>query len=124
MYDELSIYERAELARDVEYVTCMVEDGLLNDIIEVSSNPDSIYDDDYVDDIIPDNVEDENREEEIDRIMKSDNNMNLDDVIGINNPEVDPYTFSDADVDDMEMDDAIGESVDEFIDKLYDRFFS
>lgn len=83
-------YERAKFARDIEYLQSMAEDTYIQEsmiaieemenskyIKETENDPELIKAIDQIP--VDDGVEDE----EIDRILASDKNMNIDDVIGI-----------------------------------------
>ena len=85
-------YERAELARDMEYTKCMIEDEPVNQaLISVSSkmddtfNPDEIPEEEIDAAIEEIPVDDTQRTEEIERIVQSNENLDIDAIMGYGN---------------------------------------
>lgn len=107
-------YERASFARDVEYLQQMAEDDVIQESMvaldrfhkgtigifesEVTDDPEILE----VIDKIPDKG---NEEEEIQRILTSDKDMNIDDIIGISDDTDDELDAAlDLADDDLEED--------------------
>ena len=89
MYSKIA-YERAEIARDMEYTKANVEDSAIQDSIlsTKSKMPDAFDDMDYSDDELDEALDkiptdDAERNEEINRILQSTEDMDLDDIMGI-----------------------------------------
>ena len=85
-------YERAEMARDMEYTKCMIEDDAINQSLSsITKKMDNTYDPNEVSDQeinatieqIPD--DDTQRNEEIERIVQSKENLDIDGIMGYGN---------------------------------------
>lgn len=92
------IYERASFARDLEYLRNIVEDSVtmeslntldrygkgVSGIFETAEDPEEAELEKVVDEIPTDK---EFEKEEIDRIVKSDKDMSIDDIMGVSDEE-------------------------------------
>lgn len=125
------MYERAALARDIEYITCMVEDAELADNMQDIENSDvlSPVNDDAISNKqinrMVDSIEttqDEDAEDEIMSIASANKDLSLDDVIGAT-------TDIDKNIpDDIQntIDNAVNTestSLDDFVDGWYSNIF-
>lgn len=87
--------DRASFARDIEYLQSMAEDSLLQEaVINIEQLENSKYitetenDPDLLNAINQIPVDDNTEDEEINRILASDKDMTIDDVIGIADDEL------------------------------------
>lgn len=87
--------QRASFARDVEYIRCMTEDAEINDVItaldasaEFTAVESVDIDDKEIEDTLNQIQPDvSQKEDEIQRILQSDSDMTMDDIIGIADDE-------------------------------------
>lgn len=82
-------YERANYLRDLEYTRCNVEDAQIQDALDAVNPPDPSDSTDISDAELTQAIEDiptdeEDREAEITRIVSSNTDMTIDDIMGLN----------------------------------------
>lgn len=89
-------YERAEFARDMEYIKNNVEDSIVQDsILSLKSKcPDAFDDCNFTDEELDEaiskiSVDSDEREEEINRILQATDDITLDEVMGIETDDLD-----------------------------------
>jgi hypothetical protein len=124
-------YERADFARDVEYIRSMVNDSEIQEAVysleEYKKGIRGIFESDEDDDPelidavdqIP--VDDSDKEIEIERILNSNSNMSIDDIMGLSDDgdEInDAIDIADDELENIDDGDEINDAIDIADDEL------